>query len=415
MENNAPNITCPNCGIAINVNEILYAKLQEEIKKEYMQQLIEQQKAFEQKETQLLAQKLEIEKQKNEISESIESGVKQKLISKKSLLEKKLRNQIADEKSEEIKSINEQLMQKIAEARELNKTKVELERLKREKDELKEKIEAESELKLTQTLIKEKENIRKEADEKTQKQVNEKEHVIQQLRDQLTEAQRKANQGSMQTQGEVQEVVIEEMLKDSFPFDIIEEVGKGVKGADVIHRVRNQYGILCGTILYESKNTKSFSNDWIKKLKSDALLVKADICIIISEVLPEGINQIGQKDGIWICSIQNFKSLVLVLRDSLIQVNAAINSQTNKGEKMQMLYDYLTSNEFRLQIESILDGFNSLKEGYNKERQSMERIWKEREKQLDKVLLNTNHFIGSIKGIAGSSLNELKQIGEIEN
>ena len=331
------------------------------------------------------------------------------------MLEKRIREQISDEKSEEIKSINEQLTQKIAEARELNKTKVELERLKREKEELKEKIEAESEVKLTLTLNKEKENIRKEVEEKTQKQVNEKEHIIQQLRDQLTEAQRKANQGSMQTQGEVQEVVIEEMLKDSFPFDIIEEVGKGVKGADVIHRVRNQYGVLCGTILYESKNTKSFSNDWIKKLKSDALLVKADICIIISEVLPEGINQIGQKDGIWICSIQNFKSLVLVLRDSLIQVNAAINSQTNKGEKMQMLYDYLTSNEFRLQIESILDGFNSLKEGYNKERQSMERIWKEREKQLDKVLLNTNHFIGSIKGIAGSSLNELKQIGEIEN
>ncbi len=415
METKTPKITCPNCGTDIDVNDIIYKKLQDEIKNEYTQKLLDQQKLFDQKEVQIKAKLLEVEKQKNEITESIEQGVRQKLISEKSLLEKKIRDQIADEKSEEIKSINEQLTQKIAEARELNKTKVELERLKREKEELKEKIEAESELKLNQSIAKEKENIRKEVEEKTQMKVNEKEHIIQQLRDQLTEAQRKANQGSMQTQGEIQELIIEEVLKESFPFDIIEEVGKGVKGADVVQSVRNQFGVLCGKILYESKNTKSFSNDWIKKLKADALLVKADICIIVSEVLPEGIDQIGQKDGVWICSISNFKSLVMVLRDSLIQVNTAINSQTNKGDKMQMLYDYLTSNEFRLQIESILDGFNSLKEGYNKERQAMERIWKEREKQLEKVLLNTNHFIGSIKGIAGSSLNELKQIGEIEN
>ena len=415
METKSPKITCPNCGTEINVNEILYTQLQEEIKKEYNQKLIDQKKVFDDKEILIKTQLQELEKQKIEIAESIEQGVRQKLISEKSLIEKKLRDQIADEKSEEIKSINEQLTQKIAEARELNKTKVELERLKREKDELKEKIEAESELKLNQSIAKEKENIRKEVEEKTQMKVNEKEHIIQQLRDQLTEAQRKANQGSTQTQGEVQELVIEELLKEAFPFDIIEEVGKGVKGADVVQNVRNQFGNFCGVILYEIKNTKSFSNDWIKKLKADALLVKADICIIVSEVLPEGIDQIGQKEGVWICSIQNFKGLVMVLRDSLIQVNTAINSQANKGEKMQMLYDYLTSNEFRLQIESILDGFNSLKDGYNKERQAMERIWKEREKQLERVLLNTNHFIGSIKGIAGSSLNDLKQIGEGEN
>jgi len=415
MENKSQNISCPNCGTEINVNEILYSKLQEEIKKENNLKLVEQQKEFDKKEAQLKAQKAELEKKQNEITEAIENGVRQKLSSEKNVIEKRLRDQITDEKSDEIKSIKEQLDLKINEAKDLNKIKIELERAKREKEELKEKIEAESEIKFTETLTKERENIRKEVEEKNQMKVNEKEHIIQQLRDQLTEAQRKANQGSMQTQGEIQELAIEELLKEKFPFDIIEEVGKGVKGADVIQNVRNQYGILCGKILFESKRVKSFNNDWIQKLKADAVLVKADICIIVSETLPEGIEQIGQKEGVWICSFHNFNGLVTVLRESLIQINAAMNSQINKGDKMQMLYDYLTSNEFRLQIESILDGFNSLKEGYNKEKQAMERIWKEREKQLDRVLLNTNHFIGSIKGIAGNSLSDLKQIGEGEN
>lgn len=414
MTTKSANITCPKCGTEINVNELLYSKLQEEISKEYNQKLLDQQTEFEQKEAQLKGLESVLNKQKTEIAESIENGVRQKLVSEKTQLEKKLREQIADEKSEEIKTIREQLDMKIAEAKDLSRTKLELERAKREKDELKEKIEAESELKLNQTLIIEKDKIRQEAETKNQMKINEKEHVIKQLQEQLTIAQRKAEQGSMQIQGEVQEIAIEEILKTTFPFDIIEDVGKGVSGADVVQSVRNQYGQLCGKILYESKRTKSFSNEWIKKLKSDAVLVKADICIIVTEALPEGINQIGQKEGVWICTFKDFKGLVLVLRDSLIQINAAISSQANKGDKMQMLYDYLTNNEFRLQIESILDGFNSLKEGYSKERQQMERIWKEREKQLEKVLLNTNHFIGSIKGIAGSSLNELKQIGEGE-
>jgi len=229
------------------------------------------------------------------------------------------------------------------------------------------------------------------------------------------EMKRKVEQGSMQLQGEVQELVLEEVLKSLFPLDLVEEVGKGIKGADVIHTVRNKIGIDCGVILYESKRTKSFSNEWINKLKSDAVIAKADICIIVSETLPEDIDKMGQKDGVWICSFNDFKGLVLVLRESLIKINDAYSSQTNKGDKMQMLYDYLTSTEFRLQVGAIIEGFTELHDSYTQEKRAMERIWKQREKQLEKVLLNTNHFIGSIKGIAGSSIPELKQIGSADN
>jgi hypothetical protein len=219
----------------------------------------------------------------------------------------------------------------------------------------------------------------------------------------------------MQLQGEVQELVLEEVLQAMFPFDLIEEVAKGIRGADVIQTVRNRLGVDCGKIAYESKRTKAFSQDWITKLKSDAALVKADLLVIVTEAMPEDIDHIGQVNGVWVCSYNDFKRLAIVLRDSLVRVSEAFSSQTNKGEKMQMLYDYLTSNEFKLQVGAIIEGFTSLQVSYHKEKRAMERIWKEREKQLEKVLLNTNHFIGSVKGIAGTSLPDLKQIGDGDN
>jgi len=171
---------------------------------------------------------------------------------------------------------------------------------------------------------------------------------------------RKAEQGSMQIQGEVQELAIEEILKNLFPVDLIEEVWKGIKGADVIHTVRNRIGVDCGIILYESKRTKTFVQDWIPKLKTDALKVKADLLVIITEALPDGIDKIGQKERVWICTYNDFKGLVIVLRESLIKISEAYSSHTNKGEKMQMLYDYLISNEFMLQVSAIVEGFSDL-------------------------------------------------------
>ena len=232
---------------------------------------------------------------------------------------------------------------------------------------------------------------------------------------QVEEMRRKAEQGSMQMQGEVQELAVEEILRSMFPVDLIEEVGKGIKGADVIHTVRNRIGTDFGKILYESKRTKTFVQDWISKLKADALIVKADLLVIITEALPEGIEKIGQRDGVWICTYSDFKGLVIVLRENLIKIAEAYSSQTNKGEKMQMLYDYLTSNEFLLQVSAIVEGFSNLQDSYIREKRAMERIWKEREKRLEKVLLNTNHFIGSIKGIAGTSIPQLKEIGKSDN
>jgi hypothetical protein len=213
-------------------------------------------------------------------------------------------------------------------------------------------------------------------------------------------------------QGEVQELALEELLRGSFPFDRIEEVSKGVKGADCMQIVVNAQAVECGKIIYESKRTKAFTNEWIEKLKNDMRNQQADLAVIVSETLPRDMSSFGFKDGVWICRFNEVKALAHLLRDSLLRISQAMVSQENKGDKMHMLYDYLTGNEFRQHIEAVVEGFVSMKETIGREKLQMEKLWKEREKQLEKVLLNTTQFYGSIKGIAGNAVGDLKLLEE---
>jgi hypothetical protein len=232
----------------------------------------------------------------------------------------------------------------------------------------------------------------------------EKDKKLEEQRKQIGIMKQKIEQGSTQLQGEVQEIAIETELSHLFKFDEIQEVPKGVRGADAIQIVRSEHGIECGKILFESKRTKGFSPSWVEKLKSDQLRERADIAVLVTQQLPPGVDNIGAKDGVWVCGFQEFKGLALVLRDSLLKVHIVRESQQKKSDKKNMLYDYLTSNEFRLELEAILEGFAVLKDSTSKERLVMEKMWKEREKQLEKVLINTTSFYGSMKGILANSI-----------
>ena len=225
---------------------------------------------------------------------------------------------------------------------------------------------------------------------------------------------RKQEQGSMQLQGEVQELALEELLRSAFPFDMITEVGKGVRGADCIQTVRNNFGQECGKIIYESKRTASFGNDWIEKLKADMRSLGAEIAVIVTKVMPKDMDCFGIKDGVWICNFSEVKALSGVLRDGVIRVFATAKNNENKGDKMHLLYGYLTSHEFAEQWKAIREGFMAMKLSIQKERDAMERLWKQREKQLEKVLLNAAHVRGSIEGISGmDSVNlNLLEAGE---
>jgi hypothetical protein len=410
MDKNSQQIKCPNCGQEIDVNDILYHKLEEEIKSDYKQKLLEQKKEYDSKFVDLETQKAAIEKEKKELDERVEKSVKEKLKNEKKSLEQKLREEISEEKEGEIKSYQEQLDQKIKEAKEFNKLKADHEKLKREKEELKEKIEAEAELKISEKVSAEKQKITKEIENKNQLKLADKEHLISQLTEQLKEAQRKAEQGSMQAQGEVQEIVIEEWLKSNFMFDEIQEVKKGARGADCLQIINTTSFQNCGSIYYESKRTKDFQKSWIEKFKNDMREKGADVGVLVTDAMPKELARMGLYEGVWICTLEEFKGLSFVLRESLIHIHNASISQENKGEKMNMLYSYLTSKEFKLQIEAIVEGFIQMQSDLDSEKRSMEGIWKKREKQIQKVLLNTNHMYNSFKGIAGSAIAPIKYL-----
>jgi len=206
----------------------------------------------------------------------------------------------------------------------------------------------------------------------------------------------------MQLQGEVQELLLEELLQATFPFDKIEEVGKGIRGADCIQTIRNRFGNEAGKIIYESKRTKDFSNEWIEKLKTDMRNLSADVAVIVTQALPKDMERFGEKEGVYICTFAEVRSVALLLRNALLKIADARKSRENKGDKMLMLYDYLTGNEFSEQWKAIREGFMSMKLSIQRERDAMEKLWKAREKQLEKVLLNAAHIKGSVEGIAGA-------------
>ena len=292
----------------------------------------------------------------------------------------------------------------------------ELEYLKKEQ-ELKSR-EQEMEIQIQQTLLKERQKIGEEIRKMEEQRTNAKETEYQlrmremekQLEDQkklVDEMKRKAEQGSMQMQGEVQELLLENLLRGSFPFDVIMEVGKGVRGADCIQTIRNQFGQECGRIIYESKRSQHFSIDWIEKLKAEMRTLGADVAIIVTQAMPKDMEQFGEKNGVWICSFAEVRALAHILRDGIIKIYNATRSQENKGDKMHLLYDYLTGQEFAEQWKAIREGFLSMRMSIQKERDAMEKLWKAREKHLEKVLLNAAHIRGSIEGIAGQDSIDL--------
>lgn len=407
MNQSTSQINCPNCGQEIDVNEILYRQLDSELKKKYDEQITKERKGLEAEEKQLKAREEAIDKANEEYKQRLETDVKSSLKEERKKLEKTIKKKAQEEQEETLAALQNELQEKTNQVKELNKTKADIERLKREKEELKDKIELETQQKLSETLAEEKEKIKKAEAEKAQLNISEKEQVINQLKEQLLEAQRKAEQGSMQLQGEVQEIAIEKWLTEQFPLDTIEEVKKGERGADCLQIIHTRTQQNCGTIYYESKRTKKFQPSWIEKFKTDIQDKNANIGVLVTDAMPPDMERLGLRDGVWICSFDEFKSLCTVLRESIIQISTAITTQENKGDKMGMLYDFLTSNEFRLQIEAIVEGFTQMKSDLESEKRAMQGSWKKREKQIEKVILNTTHMYGSVKGIAGSAVQSV--------
>ena len=382
-------ITCPNCSHQFEPGEII----REEVEKELRSKMVDWQKKKQAEyDQQLIDDK---KKTQAELETAIRKSVGSDYENKLKMLEQNNRDN-----EEKLKLSRQKELEFLQKEQQLKNREEELElsvqkRLGEERGKLSDELR-----KLEEQKIAAKETEFQFRLKELEKQLEDQKKLADEMR-------RKAEQGSMQTQGEVLELLLEEILKEQFPFDLIQEVGKGIEGADCIQIVRNQSGKECGKIIYESKRTKNWSNNWIEKLKNDMRTSGADVAILVTQAFPKDMDKFGERDGIWLCSYQEIESVAAVLRGALIKVSEAKKSEENKGEKMQLLYNYLTGNEFRQQVEAIVEGFMSMKQSIAKERIQMEKIWKEREKQLDKVLINTSGMYGSVKGIAGASVNDI--------
>jgi hypothetical protein len=411
---NITKFNCPHCGRPVNVNDALYQQLESEIKKKYYERLAADRKKQEAEMEALKHSREQLESEKKKLSEQIEEGISNRLTVEKAALERQLKQKIEEEEQEKFKILQEELNEKSAKLREFNQAKAEIERLKREKEEIRDSILAENEKIMNLKLNEERERIKKAESERFEFTRLEYEKKLGDQMKLVEEMRRKSEQGSMQLQGEVQELAIEEWLKESFPLDTISEIKKGSIGGDCVQTVNTYTRRNCGSIYYESKRTKTFSNDWIEKFKSDMRAKGIDIGILVTKAMPKDMERMGLKEGVWICSFEEFKGLSAIMRETVIKMSELTISQENKGDKMVMLYDYLVSPKFKAQFSAIIEGFSSMKSGLDTERRAMEKIWKAREKQIEKVILNTAHMYGSIKGIAGDAIETVKalELGE---
>ena len=410
MEKETNIIICPNCEEKINVSELLYHQLEDQIKLDYEKKSAKKEKELKATMDLMVVEKEQIEKDRAALKETIDKELHSKLKFEKDKLEKSLKKQIEEEKSDQISELQKELDAKSIQVKELNKSKAEIEKLKREKDELREAVNLEKEKEFSIKLKEEKLKIQQIAEEANSMKVKELEKQVEDQIKLAQEMKRKAEQGSMQLQGEIQELELQRLLSEQFIYDEISEVKKGQRGADILQIVKSTIGQPSGKIYYESKRTKNFDLNWLQKLRDDNLSVKADILVLVTEAMPEGESKYFYKDQVWICSFSEIKWLSMMLRHQLLELKSREITVQGMETKMEMLYAYLTSQEFKGQFEAIMEGFQGLQDGYIGEKLKMQKIWKEREKQLEKILLNSVHFYGALRGIAGSSIPEIKML-----
>jgi len=408
-------ITCPNCGCEFEIEEALTGKLRAEMEAQYQEKLqaeIEKQKA---KETELKHKEQQIAQQQSKLDELLKKKLQEALIQK----EKEISAQVREGFEEELKQLRHQTQEQREQNIKLRKEKIQLQ----EKEQQLKEQEEELELKMKETLQRERDAIIQKTKEQQAAQFKLKELEYQKkLEDQrkmVDEMKRKAETGSQQLQGEVQELAIESVLEQNFPFDRIEEVSKGARGADCQQFVINNQQQECGSIIFESKRTKNWSNEWLSKLKEDQVQAKADIAVIVTQAMPPDMTQMGQLEGVWVCRFHELKSVVSILRQVLLETQKVKVGQQNKGEKMELLYDYLTSNEFVQNVKRIKENYDEMHHSLLTERRAMERLWKTREKQIESVQTNLSHLFGSITGIAGKEIDtagvlELPGTDEVE-
>ncbi len=363
-------IKCPKCGTEFPLTEALLEPLRVELQKNLAEQY---------------------DNKLREKTESLELEAKKRAEEKATLNTKDLQAQV--------KEITESLKKS-------QETEIELRKRGREL----ERKQEQSELEISRKLDEQRKQTKEELEKDYSLKIRQQEEQMTSMKKQIDELKRKAEQGSQQTQGEALERKLEDLLKEAFPNDLIEPVPKGISGADVLQRVNGKRGQCCGTIVWESKNTKNWSKTWIDKLKENQREIKAEIAVLASVVLPSEISSFSIYEGIWVTHWSFACQLACALRINLIEMQDSKVAQIGKDHKMELLYDYLISPQFKQRVETIVGAFGRMREDLAAERQSMERIWSKREKQIELVMKGTTGLYGDMQGIAGAVISEIEAL-----
>ncbi len=400
------SVKCGNCGAEVDVNLALKTELELEMKQKMAAARRDFDKEIEIKRAEYKAHLDALNAKEKEFDAKFAAAIN----AKKTELENEIKAKLEGENLNIVNALKTELEAKSKQINELNLKTLEIEKLKREKSEFESALMAKTEAELSKRLNEEKERLGKALAEQNELKFKQKDEQLEALKKQLNEAQRRIEQGSEQLQGETQELAIEAWLREKFVFDVIDEVKKGANGADVMQIVNTREAQNCGKIYYESKRTKNFSNEWIEKFKADMRASGADVGVLVSEARPRELERMGLIDGVWVCNYEEFKALCFVLRQGVVELNFARITAKNRSNMMVMLYSYLVSNVFKMRIEAIVEGFSVMSEELEREKNAMKRIWKSREKQIEKVRDNAIEMFGSIKGIAGNAIGEIRTL-----
>ncbi|MDH3648932.1 MAG: DUF2130 domain-containing protein [Saprospiraceae bacterium] len=402
-QTSSTQIHCPSCGEEIDAEGAMELQAEQKLRAEFNQRFLKLKKNLEDQESSLERERLEVKRLSSQTWEIIQEELKKE----KLRLTQKLESEIQEKSAWEISELKKTIDQQQKDNLDLKQKEIEILRKERELESAKERWQLEQEKERILQLKKVESEFRSQYQAQQELVKLEYERKLADQKKLIEEMSRKMDQGSMKLQGDVQEQAIESYLRATFPHDDIRPVRSGSRGADCLHEVFSGSQLSCGLIYYESKRTKSFQTAWIEKFKMDMRANKADIGILVTQSMPKGMERMGELEGIWICTYEDFKVLTPIIRDGLIRLSSAMQMQQRSGDKMSVLYNYLISSEFRMQIEGIVEGFTRLQSELNKEKRAMHAIWKRREKQIEKVLLNTNYMYSSIKGIAGQEVKDI--------
>jgi hypothetical protein len=406
-----PTLVCPQCKVEIKLTESLAAPLLETVRRDYEQRLSQKDADVAKREQALAERAQSLEKAKQTLDQQVAQKLQQeraRIGAEEAHKAKLALGHDLEQKVKEISSLQEILKQNNAKLGEAQKAQAELIRKQRELDDAKRELDLTIEKRVQADLSAERDKAKKEAEEELKLKVMEKDQTITAMQKQIEELKRRAEQGSQQLQGEVQELELEALLIAKFPRDTIQPVPKGEFGGDVLHRVVGPANQICGTILWESKRTKNWSEGWLPKLREDQRAAKAEIAVIISQALPKEIETFGFVDGVWVADPKVALPVALSLRHTLIEVACVRQASEGQQSKMEMVYGYLTGPRFRQRVQAIVEAFSSMREDLDREKKAITRQWAKREEQIDRVMNATVGMYGDLQGIAGKTLQEIE-------